>query len=263
MARMTCPRTVRRVNAIWRALVSIGGVLAAVLGFRGAAQVPEWIWYGNTPAQANAVVFFRRQFSVGFQAQRAELIAGGDDEVTVYLNGVEAGHSTDWKKPLKLEVTGALRESGGGRSFAQGREAFAAAQCAACHRMGNEGGSVGPDLTGVSGRFNRRDLLENILVPSKVILDRYRTFTVTRRDGEELSGTIMEETDEKIVLLVNPLTQQREDVLKKDIQSRAVSELSQMPEGLLNVLTEGEVLDLLAYLEADGKPDHAAFAGAK
>src|ERR1044071_7009693 len=110
MARMTCPRTVRRVNAIWRALVSIGGVLAAVLGFRSAAQVPAWIWYGNTPAQANAVVFFRRQFSVGFQAQRAELIAGGDDEVTVYLNGVEAGHSTDWKKPLKLEVTGALRE---------------------------------------------------------------------------------------------------------------------------------------------------------
>ena len=161
------------------------------------------------------------------------------------------------------ELEPALRESVGGRSFAQGREAFAAAKCAACHRMGNEGGSVGPDLTGVSGRFNRRDLLENILVPSKVISDRYRTFTITRRDGEELSGSIIEETDERIVLLVNPLTQQREEVPKKDIQSRAVSELSQMPEGLLNVLTVEEVLDLLAYLEADGKPDHAAFAGAK
>ena len=129
--------------------------------------------------------------------------------------------------------------------------------------MGNDGGSVGPDLTGVAGRFNRRDLLENILLPSKVISDRYQSFTITKRDGEEVSGCITEETDEKIVLLVNPMTQQSQEVLKKDIQSRAVSKLSQMPEGLLNVLTREEILDLLAYLEADGKPDQARFSGVR
>jgi putative heme-binding domain-containing protein len=161
------------------------------------------------------------------------------------------------------ELAPALSEAGHGRSFAQGKEAFAAAQCAACHRMGNDGGSVGPDLTGVAGRFNRRDLLENILLPSKVVSDRYQSFTITKRDGEEVSGCITEETDEKIVLLVNPITQQREEVLKKDIQSRAVSKVSQMPEGLLNVLTREEILNLLAYLEADGKPGHAAFAGVR
>jgi hypothetical protein len=57
------------------------------------------------------------------------------------------------------------------------------------------------------------------------------------------------------VLLVNPLTQQREEVLKRQIESRAVSKLSQMPEGLLNVLSKDEILDLVAYLESDGKPD--------
>jgi putative heme-binding domain-containing protein len=91
--------------------------------------------------------------------------------------------------------------------------------------------------------------------------DRYQSFTITKRDGEEVSGCIMEETDEKIVQLLNPLTQQSEEVLKKDIWSRAVSKLSQMPEGLLNVLTREEILNLLAYLEADGRPGHAAFAG--
>ena len=146
------------------------------------------------------------------------------------------------------------------RSFAHGQEAFVHAQCLACHRMGHDGGSVGPDLTAVASRFNRRDLLENILLPSKVISDRYQSFTLTRRDGEEVSGCITEETDEKVVLVVNPMTQQRQEILKKDIQSRAVSKLSQMPEGLISTLTKDEILDLLAYLEAGGKTDATMFA---
>ena len=52
-------------------------------------------------------------------------------------------------------------------------------------------------------------------------------------------------------------------MLKKDIQSRAVSKLSQMPEGLLNALTREEILDLLAYLETDGKPGQASYSGAR
>src|SRR6185369_15008373 len=49
-------------------------------------------------------------FPIGFRALRAELMAAGDDEATVYLNGLEVAHSGDWKKPLKLEVTDAMRE---------------------------------------------------------------------------------------------------------------------------------------------------------
>jgi len=134
-------------------------------------------------------------------------------------------------------------------------------QCAVCHRLGNDGGSVGPDLTGVAGRFNRHDILENILLPSKVISDRYQSFTITKRDGEDFSGFITDETDDKVVLLVNPLSQQRVEILKKDIESRVVSKLSLMPEGLLNTLTQDEILDLVAYLQADGKPGDAVFAG--
>jgi putative heme-binding domain-containing protein len=105
--------------------------------------------------------------------------------------------------------------------------------------------------------------LENILLPSKVISDRYQSYTITKRNGDEVNGCITEETDEKVVVVVNPMTQQHEEVLKKDIESRTVSKLSQMPEGLLNVLTREEILDLLAYLEAGGKADHVAFAGAR
>ena len=154
----------------------------------------------------------------------------------------------------------ALAEAGRGRSYQRGKEAYAAAQCIVCHRMGNDGGAVGPDLTAVAARFNRRDLLENMVLPSKVISDRYQTLIITRRDGEDVSGVIAEETEEKLVLMIDAVTQQRETILKKDIQARAVSTLSAMPEGLLNVLEREEIPDLLAYLEAGGKLDTAVSA---
>ncbi len=166
------------------------------------------------------------------------------------------------KEWTMADLEPALTETGRGRSFQRGKEAFTAAQCLACHRMGNEGGSIGPELAGVTGRFSRRDLLENILSPSKVISDRYQSFTITLRDGEEVSGCITEETDEKVLLVVNPMTQERQEVLKKNIQSRAVSKFSQMPEGLLNTLNTDEILDLLAYLEAAGQSGSAVFTKA-
>ncbi len=149
------------------------------------------------------------------------------------------------------------------RSFKRGKQAFIDAQCVACHRVGGEGGAVGPDLTGVSGRFSRRDLLDNILAPSKIISDRYQSFTITKRDGDEFSGCVTEETDDKLVVIVNPMTNQREEIVKKDIQSRVVSKLSAMPEGLLNVLGREEILDLLAFIESDGKPTAAAFTASR
>ena len=69
----------------------------------GRAQTPEWIWDDQpTAAKAGEVRFFRKTFLVGFKAQRAELTPAGDDEITVYLNGLEVARSVDWKKPLKL-----------------------------------------------------------------------------------------------------------------------------------------------------------------
>src|SRR5262249_14887756 len=60
------------------------------------------------------------------------------------------------------------------RTFNNGRAMFAAANCFACHRFSQEGGSTGPDLTGVAGRFGIHDLVESITEPSKVISDQYQ-----------------------------------------------------------------------------------------
>ena len=48
----------------------------------------------------------------------------------------------------------------GGRSFERGRRLFSEVACSACHRFAGDGGSIGPDLSAVAGRFGVRDLLE-------------------------------------------------------------------------------------------------------
>src|SRR5438105_3170474 len=79
----------------------------------------------------------------------------------------------DFVKEWKVEdLVGSLDEVSKGRSFAKGQAAFAATQCLACHRFGNEGGSTGPDLTTVSTRFSRKDILESIIDPSKVVSEQ-------------------------------------------------------------------------------------------
>jgi putative heme-binding domain-containing protein len=153
-----------------------------------------------------------------------------------------------------------LADAGKGRNFRRGREAFTATQCILCHKFGTEGGSVGPDITGAASRFNRRDLLETIIEPSKVISDQYQNITVTKKDGDEVTGRLVEENEERLVLVVNALSGDRVEIRKKDVGRRTPSKLSPMPEGLVNVLTKEEILDLLAYIEAAGKREHAAFA---
>ena len=77
------------------------------------------------------------------------------------------------------------------RDFDKGRSLFAAANCFACHRFDNEGAAVGPDLTALAGRFSTRDLLESIVLPSKVISDQYEAVIIATSDGRVVTGRIM------------------------------------------------------------------------
>ena len=146
-----------------------------------------------------------------------------------------------------------------GRSFDGGRLAFAAAQCVACHRMGSVGGDFGPDLTAVGSRFNRRDLLDSILDPSRVIDEKYRNTVFSMKDGSASIGTIDHEEGTKVVVRTSPLSPLMTTLNKADIVRREASPISPMPPGLLNVLTENQILDLLAYLESGGNAQHADF----
>jgi putative heme-binding domain-containing protein len=123
--------------------------------------------------------------------------------------------------------------------------------CAQCHRFGEQGGVVGPDLTAVGRRFDRRALLESILEPSKVVAEVYRTTTVVTRSGEILEGRVLSESGDGLVLGTNPLdpTDRPRTIQASEIESRRISELSSMPAGLLDTLDADEILALLSWLE--------------
>src|SRR6056297_697068 len=57
-------------------------------------------------------------------------------------------------------------------NFDRGKQMFAVAQCYKCHRMGMQGGILGPDLTGAGGRFSAKDLLTAIIEPNQSISDQ-------------------------------------------------------------------------------------------
>jgi putative heme-binding domain-containing protein len=145
------------------------------------------------------------------------------------------------------------------RSFAKGREAFAAVGCATCHKLGNQEAEVGlgPDITGVGNRFATADLLESILEPSKTVSDLYQT-TEIRTADDVLTGRVESDNGKDVVLRTGPLTPAITVSVDK-IKSRRISPVSTMPQGLLNNLTEEEVLDLLAFLRAAGNPNDVAF----
>jgi putative heme-binding domain-containing protein len=154
-----------------------------------------------------------------------------------------------------------LADVGKGRNFARGRAAYDAAQCAACHKMADTpaAGGVGPDLTAIAARFQRRDILESIIEPSKVISEQFASTIVRTRDGDAVEGHIAEETENNLVLQTNPLKPDKVTLKKADITARALSKLSPMPEGLVNTLEKDEILDLIAFLESGGNPDHPDF----
>ena len=146
-----------------------------------------------------------------------------------------------------------------GRDFGRGKKVFNDAQCIACHRYGDQGGAVGPDLTAVATRFKRQDLLEASTEPSKVLSEQYMNTAIETTAGQVITGRIVEETDERVVLRPIPLQPETVTVQKSEIESRQLSKTSPMPAGLLNTFTQEEILDLLAYMESFGDSKHPNF----
>ena len=140
-----------------------------------------------------------------------------------------------------------------GRDLARGKRLFSEVGCAQCHRVGLEGGVVGPDLTAVGARFDARALLESAIEPSKVVAEPYRNVAITTKAGLIYEGRIVGEDDKTVILATNPVDpDDRRRVTKAQIESQRVSEISSMPEGLLNTMERDEVLDLLAWLLSGG-----------
>ena len=158
------------------------------------------------------------------------------------------------------DLVDSLPEVSAGRSFENGRLMFTEAQCIRCHRFGNSGGIFGPDITQASKRYSRAVMLRELITPSKQISDQYQAHQFLMDDGRVHTGRILNEDDDSVTVATDPLRPAHVVVLAADeIEERRVSPESLMPAGLLNTLERNDILDLMAYMESGGDPDHSAF----
>ena len=93
-----------------------------------------------------------------------------------------------------------------GRSLKSGQAAFREIGCNQCHRIAGEGGSVGPDLTGIARRQAAQELLRSILLPSDAIADEYATHQIETNEGKIVTGRI--EREDEMSIVIRPQAQQ-------------------------------------------------------
>jgi putative heme-binding domain-containing protein len=219
----------------YRQLIILGLRLQEKGAAATAAKLLEF-WTGENPAEASAtteakLAAWQKWFQDKFpELPPAQLPPSEEnarfkfEELFAYLNGDEAPEG----KPAK------------------GAQIFAKAQCVKCHRFGDRGESVGPDLSTVTKRFTKREILESILHPSQVISSQYASKTVLTSDGQQLTGLVVPGAPGETVILQS--NGEKRTLKADEVAATKPSKISAMPAGLLNDLTLEEIVDLFAYL---------------
>ena len=201
---------------------------------------------GYVDAMANRLMESLDESARAALQPQMEQLAGAR-QVTQSLVGAE--FVKDWQLDELLELSAEVDWSGRDRNA--GRQAFAKANCYTCHQIGSEGGAQGPSLTTIGSRLGLRDLLTTVVEPNREISDQYANYVYELANGDVLTGRVMNLGDDSVFIgtdLYNPGRWTKVKV--DDIESKTRSDVSAMPTGLMNVLDREEILDLLAFLQA-------------
>jgi putative heme-binding domain-containing protein len=239
----------------------------AALGRTSDRRVPETLlagWKSHSP-QLRSVLL---DTLLSRDAWAATLLASIEDKCTpaAEIDPAHRRRLLDNRDPkLKTRARAVFSEEGGPRSAvvasyrsalttpgdpAAGAAVFKRA-CATCHKVGNEGVEVGPDLATLTDK-SPESLLVAILDPNRAVEAKYTNFTVATTDGRVLTGLIAVETATAVTL---KRQEGKEDVLlRSDIEQMAGSGQSLMPEGMEKDLTPKDVADVIAFLGGIGPP---------
>lgn len=121
-----------------------------------------------------------------------------------------------------------------------------ALNCASCHKVGEKGTAIGPELSAIGKQRTREDLLESILEPSKRIEPNFAAYTAVTVDGKTYTGVISRREEKLLVLLDSQ--NKKIAIETQDLEVLRPSRASLMPEGQMAGLTAQEAADLLEFL---------------
>jgi putative heme-binding domain-containing protein len=120
--------------------------------------------------------------------------------------------------------------------------------CKTCHKVGTEGGQVGPELTQIGGKRRREDLIDGLINPSAVVDPKFAQYIVQTTDGRVVTGVLADRNAKRVQL--RDAKGELHEVPTGQIEEMKPQRTSIMPEGLMKDLTLQEAADLLAFLES-------------
>lgn len=120
--------------------------------------------------------------------------------------------------------------------------------CVTCHKFGDVGKEIGPDLSTIAATRKKPEIIESLLWPSRVIADQYQPVLVQTKDGDVFSGLVIKENARALTLVTPEHPETPIEILKSKIQDRQKSTVSAMPENLLDPYTPEQISGLIALL---------------
>src|SRR6185503_16878798 len=226
------PETASMLLSKWRASVPAirSEIVLAMLGGRNRV-LPLLQTIQNGVIPAHQIPF----------AGRGILLRSGDPQVKELATKLFGDAVPGPRKEVVAKYQNALSMKG---DAGRGRKVFETS-CATCHRAGDLGKDVGPNLASIR-QWNPEQVLINILDPNREVAPNFIGYTVETRDGRTLDGVITDES-------ATSLTLRRaegviETVLRRDIATLSGSGLSLMPEGLEAAISVEQMADLIAFL---------------
>jgi putative membrane-bound dehydrogenase-like protein len=188
------------------------------------------------------------KLSAGQRAQ-LEAVAAQQPTAVDFVRRV-LGQPFTKARPRPDRLNAWLKHLEGPADVAAGRRVFfqpRLASCARCHRVDGRGQDIGPDLSGI-GRTDRRHLLESLLQPDNTVAPNYQVWAIETADGRIRTGMLLRTVLDEYTY-VDAKGEQFKLNTRDIVESRAVP-TSLMPTGLVDLLTDQEVRDLLAYLSS-------------
>ncbi|MBM4076837.1 MAG: c-type cytochrome [Planctomycetes bacterium] len=135
----------------------------------------------------------------------------------------------------------------------RGRQLFfgSASQCKNCHRIGKEGGNLGPDLSEVAKKNKPEDILDSLINPSRKVDPKFAAQMIVTTEGKVLTGIVIEKTVAETVINV----QQGSEIKTLRLAATEIDEVtpqtkSLMPERLLRDFTAQQAADLVEFLSS-------------
>lgn len=247
--------------------------LAAIDLEAGAAAGAAWLASANSEESADRVLnafLSQKQGPAALSAaleEQEKPLASEVATATVQQAGTSGGETTalvaslsKWGelKPITQGLTpdemkafvGKVREHGdparGERVYR--REALA---CQTCHAIGGGGGAVGPDMLSVGSSAPVDYIVDSLLEPNKKIKEGYHTTVLTTKTNEVITGGLVRESDDEIVLRLADGSEQT--VKATALSKKEIIPISLMPPGLTASLREDELVDLVRFLSELGK----------